>query len=342
MDEFTNTPKVKYWALGNECWGPWQVEQMTKEDYAKKAYQWAKALKLQDPTITTILCGETGYSSWDYYVLNQCVKWDVHGLSGDATKSLIDMHSIHIYTADKEHMANATAPRAAERAVQMTAALIDLARIENKVPETVPRQTICFDEWNVWDPVRAPGELGAEEKYTLSDALAVSIFLNGFIRQAKDMGMATVAQSVNVISPLMTTKDGLVKQTSWWPLLLFSKYMRGHTIALNVRAPEYTGRTNPNWIRGTIETPYLDCSATLSDDGWVNLAVTNVDETKDFEVEMTGCKAEKVEVHTVTGDNVDVVNTAEVQNVGIKESSWDGKGKFTFPKHSFTLLRWKA
>ncbi|KAI4615297.1 uncharacterized protein J4E88_010454 [Alternaria novae-zelandiae] len=333
---------VKYWALGNECWGPWQVEQMTKEDYAKKAYQWAKALKLLDPTIVTILCGETGYSSWDYYVLNQCVKWDVHGLSGDTTKSLIDMHSIHIYTADKEHLPNATAPRAAERAVQMTASLIDLARIENKVPETVPRQTICFDEWNVWDPVRAPGELGAEEKYTLSDALAVSIFLNGFIRQAKDMGMATVAQSVNVISPLMTTKEGLVKQTSWWPLLLFSKYMRGHTIALNVRAPEYTGRTNPSWIRNTIETPYLDCSATLSDDGFINLAVTNVNEKQDFEVDIPGLKADKVEVHTVTGDNVDVVNTDGVQNVGIKESSWDGQGKFKFGKHSFTLLRWKA
>jgi alpha-N-arabinofuranosidase len=46
----------------------------------------------------------------------------------------------------------------------MAMSLIDLARIENKVPNTVPRQTICFDEWNVWDPVRAPGELGAEEK----------------------------------------------------------------------------------------------------------------------------------------------------------------------------------
>ncbi|USP75437.1 putative alpha-L-arabinofuranosidase C [Curvularia clavata] len=333
---------VKYWALGNECWGPWQVEQMTKEDYAKKAYQWAKALKLLDPSITTILCGETGYSSWDYYVLNQCVKWDVHGLSGDTTKSLIDMHSIHIYTADKEHLPNATAPRAAERAVQMAASLIDLARIENKVPETVPRQTICFDEWNVWDPVRAPGEQGAEEKYTLSDALAVANFLNGFVRQAKDMGMATVAQSVNVISPLMTTKEGLVKQTTWWPLLLFSKYMRGHTIALNVRTPEYTGRTNPTWIRGTIETPYLDCSATLSDDGFVNLAVTNVHETSDFEVEIPGLKADKVEVHTVTGDGVDVVNTDGAQNVGIKESSWDGQGKFKFGKHSFTLLRWKA
>jgi hypothetical protein len=70
---------------------------MTKEDYAKKAWQWAKALKLLDPTITLILCGETGYSSWDYYVLNQCVKWSVHGLSGDTTKSFIDMHSIHVW-----------------------------------------------------------------------------------------------------------------------------------------------------------------------------------------------------------------------------------------------------
>ncbi|KZM28732.1 Non-reducing end alpha-L-arabinofuranosidase [Ascochyta rabiei] len=333
---------VKYWALGNECWGPWQVEQMTKEDYAKKAWQWAKALKLLDPTITLILCGETGYSSWDYYVLNQCVKWSVHGLSGDTTKSFIDMHSIHIYTADNEHLPNATAPRAAERAIQMTSALIDLARIENKVPETVPRPTICFDEWNVWDPVRAPGEEGAEEKYTLSDALAVAVFLNGFIRQAKDMGMANIAQSVNVISPLMTTKDGLIKQTIWWPLLLFSKYMRGHTIALNVKSPEYTGRTNPNWIRGTIETPYLDACAVAGEDGYTNLAVTNVSEEKDFEVSLDGINADKVEVHTVNGEHVQVTNTAEDQQVGIKESSWDGQGAFTFPKHSFTLLRWKS
>lgn len=26
---------VKYWALGNELWGPWQVEQATSHDYAK-------------------------------------------------------------------------------------------------------------------------------------------------------------------------------------------------------------------------------------------------------------------------------------------------------------------
>ncbi|KAJ4288914.1 hypothetical protein N0V90_011255 [Kalmusia sp. IMI 367209] len=322
---------VKYWALGNECWGPWQVAQLTKEDYAKKAYQWAKALKLLDPSITLILCGETGYSSWDYYVLKECVTWSVHGLGGDRTKSLIDMHSIHVYTADKEHLPNATAPRGAERAIQMASALIDLARIENGVPESVPRPTICFDEWN-----------GAEEKYTLSDALAVSVFLNAFIRQAKDMGMANIAQSVNVISPLMTTKEGILKQATWWPLLLFSKYVRGHSVAVNVRAPEYTGRTNPPWIRGTIETPLLDVSAAVSDDGWVNLAVANLSEDEDYEVDVQGVRKGEVEVHSVGGWGVGATNEAGKEVVGIEERKWDGEGKYTFEKHTFTLLRWKA
>ncbi|KAF2635470.1 glycoside hydrolase [Massarina eburnea CBS 473.64] len=333
---------VKYWALGNECWGPWQVAQLSKEAYAAQAYQWAKALKLLDPSITLILCGETGYSSWDAYVLKECVRWDVHGLSGSTTKSLIDMHSIHVYTADNtSHIANATAPRGAERAIQMASALIDLARIENRVPETVPRPLVCFDEWNVWDPVRAPGELGAEEKYTLSDALAVAVFLTGFIRQARDLGMANIAQSVNVISPLMTSKDGVMKQTTWWPLLLFSKYMRGQSVAVNVRAEEYLGRTNPGWIRGTIETPFLESCAAVQD-GWVNLAVTNVSEEKDYVVPIDGLKEGKVDVFTVGGENVSVVNTEAEQKVGIKEGTWDGKGPYRFEKHSFTLLRWKA
>jgi len=89
-------------------WGPWQVGQMTKEAYADKAYQWAKALKLLDPSIVLILCGETGYSSWDSYVIKECIRYDLHGLGGSTTASLIDMHSIHIYTASDDHLKNVT------------------------------------------------------------------------------------------------------------------------------------------------------------------------------------------------------------------------------------------
>jgi alpha-N-arabinofuranosidase len=81
---------------------------MTKEDYAKKAYQWAKAIKLLDPSVELILCGETGCSTWDSYVIKECIKFDIHGLGGSTTASLIDMHSIHTYTAGSTHLKNAT------------------------------------------------------------------------------------------------------------------------------------------------------------------------------------------------------------------------------------------
>lgn len=55
--------------------------------------------------------------------------------------------------------------------------------------------------------------------------------------------MATIAQSVNVIAPLMTTEHGVVKQATYWPLLLFSKYMRGQSLATHVRPRGYKGKT---------------------------------------------------------------------------------------------------
>lgn len=161
---------VKYWALGNEVWGPWQVAQSTREEYARKAFQWAKALKLLDPSIQLVLCGETGLSSWDSYVLKETIRWSAHGLGGSTTSSFIDMHSLHLYTASREHLPNVLAPRAAERGIELASALIDLARVENKVPASVPRQKICFDEWNTWDPAVAPGDKGAEQKYKLLHA----------------------------------------------------------------------------------------------------------------------------------------------------------------------------
>ncbi|KAF5875068.1 putative glycoside hydrolase family 51 protein [Botrytis fragariae] len=291
---------IKYWALGNEVWGPWQVEQMTAEDYAKKALQWSKALHLLDPSLQLILCGETGLSPWDLTVLLP----NIHHIT---------MHSIHIYSTSSQHLPNALSPLQAETAIESAASLIQIARIQAKIPPSVPVPKICFDEWNVWDPLRAPGEEGAEEKYTLSDALAVGVWLNVFIRQSRYVGMANLAQSVNVISPLMTSKDGIIKQTTWWPLWLYMGEQGGAS--------------------------WLDVAGSIDEDGVISLCVVNVSEEESFETDLLGVKGE-VEVFTITGDNVKVTNTAEKEEVGIKESKWDGKGKYTFGKHSLTMLRW--
>lgn len=287
-----------------------------------------------------ILCGETGATSWDYYTLKQCLKPTQKTLTSNPTP-LIDMHSIHMYTASRDHLQNATAPLAAERAIEIASSLIDLARIENGVGPDEPRPTLCFDEWNVWDPLRAEGRFGAEETYTLSDALAVGVFLNVFIRKSRDLGMACIAQSVNVISPLMTSPTGITKQTTWWPLLLFSKYMRGWTIAAHVACGSYNGDTSPAWLRSVKDTPWLDVSAVLSDDGFVNVVTINVHEHKDFEVKVEGAQG-PVNVFTVTGADVTVTNMKGEEEVGIKETTWDGQENYVFPKHSLTLMRWKA
>jgi alpha-N-arabinofuranosidase len=276
-------------------WGPWQVEQHSKEDYAKKAYQWAKALKLQDPAIKLILCGKNGHSDWDRYVLQKCIKYT-------------DMHSIHMYTSDKNHYANACSPRAAERAIEITASLIDLARCDfdyetwpdsiSTKAKTPHKPTICFDEWNIWDPVAAPGDKGGEQLYDVSDMLAVASWLNVFVRQAKYMGMATVAQSVNVISPLMTT---------------------------------------------TMDLPLMDVSAALDDEGYVNLAVVNLHESDAAETKLPAIKG-PVKVFVV-GGNVNGIRDNNVEGnekVYIRESKWQGGESFSFERHSFTLLRWKA
>ncbi|KAH9206240.1 glycoside hydrolase superfamily [Leptodontidium sp. 2 PMI_412] len=333
---------VKYWALGNEVWGPWQVEQDTKENYAKRAYQWGKALKLLDPSIVLILCGKNGHSDWDRYVLTECIR-------------ITDMHSIHMYTSDANHYANATSPRAAERAIEMTMAFIDLARCDfdyenyftgviDTNPKTPHRPTICFDEWNVWNPVRAPGNKGGEELYDLSDALAVAVWLNVFVRQAKNIGMATIAQSVNVISPLMTTERGVVKQSTYWPLYLYSKYMRGKSLATHVCSEAYNGTTFPGWLASTAELPLLDASAALSGDGYVNLAVVNIAENQDMETALMVPEGTEVQVFVVGGaeNNIRDSNVEGKEKIAIRESTWKATSKYVFGRRSFTLLRWKA
>lgn len=50
-----------------------------------------EALKLMDPSITLVLCGQDGVADWDRYVLQQCLRWT-------------DMHSIHYYSRGKRYV----------------------------------------------------------------------------------------------------------------------------------------------------------------------------------------------------------------------------------------------
>jgi len=161
--------------------------------------------------------------------------------------------------------------------------------------------------------------------------------------------MANIAQSVNVISPLMTSKEGIVKQTTWWPLWLFCKYMRGWTIGTHVRGTAYDGTTEPAWLQSIVGeqggASWLDVSACVNEEGVVTLVVVNIHETQNIKADVIGSvlKGKGTKAYTITGASIKSVNVAGKEEVKVKETTWDGAGgKYTFGRHSITMLRWET
>lgn len=200
---------VKYWGLGNEMYGAWQIGALSAEDYAARAIEFAKVMKWTDPSIELISCGQNGWQEWDRIVLERLAPH-------------VRYHSIHLYTGSSDFTENVLQPHIAEYAIDAVTAEINRLRIDGKLPHDI---TIAYDEWNVWFRNRG-ADSQLEERYDLSDALAVATYLNIFIRKARMMGMANLAQLVNVIAPIFTSPEGMFRQTIYHPLALMAEHTR--------------------------------------------------------------------------------------------------------------------
>jgi alpha-N-arabinofuranosidase len=65
---------VKYWCIGNEMDGPWQIGHLEAEDYGKKAREAAKMMRWHDNDIKLVLCGSSNshmptFPEWDRVAL---------------------------------------------------------------------------------------------------------------------------------------------------------------------------------------------------------------------------------------------------------------------------------
>jgi alpha-L-arabinofuranosidase len=206
----------------------------------------------------------------------------------------------------------------------------------------------CFDEWNVWDPVRAPGELGAEEHYDLSDALAVAAWLNVFVRKADIVKIACIAQSINVISPIITSPKGLFRQTTFFPLHLFANLMQGTSLALHVESSSYTGDTVPKFIKKLhpdgLLTKYVDASGVLSSDGKeVRIALVNKHKRIPYDVKFRiDDVEEEMTVHEVWDEDIKTRNGFEEgEKITTKTRQEKWTGTFELKRHSFVVLVFK-
>lgn len=117
--------------------------------------------------------------------------------------------------------------------------------------------------------------------------------------------------------------------------------MHGWTTGAHVFCSAYEGETFPLWVRGVKDTLWLDVSASMGDDEYVNAAIFNTHKSNDIETKVEGVTGEAA-IFTVTAQDVMATDMKGKQEVGVAESTWNEKGAYLLSRLSLTLLRWKA
>jgi alpha-N-arabinofuranosidase len=195
---------------------------------------------------------------------------------------------------------------------------------------------LAVDEWNVWH--RGGGDDGLENCYTLEDALVVALQLNAFVRHARSVRMANLAQAVNVLAPIITRSDDLLLQSIFFPFELYSR--EAGDVVLDAY---WEGDTFQGGERTGVRT--LDVSATL-DLGGSRLTLFIVN--RSLEATRVSVRMQEGEyggegrLYVVHGDGPEAVNSFENRNaVGVAEkavTAWGDELTLELEPHSVTGL----
>ncbi len=174
---------VKYWEIGNEVFGTWEIGHCDAKEYIQKYRKFAYAMKQKDPNITFLVCGGDGGNldqEWNRIVLSE-------------GKESIDALTLHFYaplidssTVDNKELYQAVvaAPVKQEKVLQLTVQTME--EVEIKVP-------IAVTEWNC-----NYGEQDKSEREQTIEALVANAgLLNVFLRNANNLIMCNTSDLVN-------------------------------------------------------------------------------------------------------------------------------------------------
>jgi alpha-L-arabinofuranosidase len=336
--------KVQHWCLGNEMDGPWQIGHMTATEYGLKAEDAARQMRYVDPSLKLVACGSSGpgmptYLEWDREVLEQCYDY-------------VDAISLHRYFNNSEETGGDSSKFLAmnlsmERQIDEVAAVCDVVRGHKRSPKKL---WLSFDEWNVWYRARTGAAVNGarqsaphllEEIYNLEDALLVGGLLNTLIRKADRVKLACLAQLVNVIAPIMTNSNGLLRQTTYFPYSWAIEFARGETLDLLVESPTYE-------VARLGAAQYVDVAGTIhKESGKLAFFLLNRDLANSREVEIIweGSSPRAADALVLTGTDLKASNTFESPNrvtpqEGEAPSNSGGRWTLKLPPRSYSVIQW--
>ena len=196
--------RVKFWSIGNEMYGGWQLGHIPLEQYVKRNNQFAEAMRAADPAIKLVAVGDVG--RWSEGMLRNCADH-------------MDLISEHFYCQERPGLRGHV--RQIPNAVRAKA---DAHRNYRRQLDSLQGKDvrIALDEWNYWYGPHVFGELGT--RYFLKDALGIAAGLNEMARHSEMFFMANYAQTVNVIGCIKTTKTAAAMETTGLALALYRKH----------------------------------------------------------------------------------------------------------------------
>jgi alpha-N-arabinofuranosidase len=319
--------QVKYWGIGNEVDGDWQIGHKTPQEYARAYTEFGKVMRWADPGIRLLASATSAWKA-DFVERTQLLL--------EQAPDLVDYLAIHWYVGNREndfaaYMALSELFEERLTAIEGVMAAMRLAR------GIVRPIHIAVDEWNVW--YRTGSKENLEEAYNLEDALVNAMQLNAFIRHARSVRMANLAQIVNVIAPILTRPDGLVLQTIFHPLELYRRTCGDEALDVHWAGDTFEGG-------GRTGVRVLDVAASLDTEGGrLVLFIVNrtTDRASEAEVVLVGGRlAGPVEVHVINGPDIKAANTFDAPDtVRVRTERVQARGPAmasTLEPHSVTVL----
>ncbi|MBL9148596.1 MAG: glycoside hydrolase family 127 protein [Phycisphaerae bacterium] len=196
--------KVRFWGIGNEMYGSWQLGNVPLGEYVKRHNAFVDALRAVDPSIHVIAVGAVG--DWSRTMLRDCA-------------DRMDSMSEHVYWQDRPGVLAHV-----RQAPNSLRAIADAHRAyRRELPSLKGRDIrIVQDEWNYWYGPTPFGELGT--RYFMKDALGCAAALHEFGRNSDLFFMANYAQTVNVIGAIKTSKTNAALESTGLVLKLYRRH----------------------------------------------------------------------------------------------------------------------
>ena len=297
---------VKYWAVGNEMFGDWQLGHMPLSEYVKKHNVVADAIWKVDPSVKLVAVGNVG--DWSKTMLTECADH-------------MNYMSEHIYVKEL--------PNVVAHAAQLKDEIRWVAAAHREYNYEVPglaqkNVRIAMDEWNYWYGDYIYGELGV--RYHMKDALGIAEGLHEYYRNSDLFFMANYAQTVNVIGCIKVTPTASDFATTGLVLEMYRHHYG----------------TTPVEVSGDIGD--LDVAAAWTDDKkYITLAIVNPDSTPQQATVNFGQNSvnPKASLWVISNPDPDSYNTpGQPENVSIKESKVKIENSvFSVPAYSVSLYQ---